>query len=46
MLVLYPHNLQTTHTEPSIDSILSSILLLFGDSMTSDIYKHTEEYNV
>ena len=46
MLVLYPHDLRTTRTEPSIDSILSSILLLFGDSMTSDIYKHAEEYNV
>ena len=25
---------------------LLTLLLLFGDSMTSDIYKHTEKYNV
>ena len=45
MLVLSPHNLHTTDIEPSIDSIFSSLLLLFGDSMTSDTYKHVEEYN-
>ena len=45
MLVLSPQNLQTTDMEPSIDSILSSLLLLFGDSMTSDTFKHAEEYN-
>ena len=39
MLVLSPYNLQTTDMELSIDSILSSLLLLFGDSMTSDTSK-------
>lgn len=43
MLVLSPYNLQTTDMELSIDSILSSLLLLYGDSMTSDTYKHAED---